>query len=153
MKAGTLLKLALPAALLIAAAVIYPVLNPGMQLPDEVRAHHLFAAFEAQFDGRPLNGGICDLNDDGLEDLLVIYRENREQNKFVVILAGDPPTITVPDPAPLENAAIEFKDIDKTPPMEFIISGNKGSYMGYGIYRIKEEALYNLFDADMEHCC
>lgn len=137
-----------------AAIVSYPILNDdGMVLPDEVRKHHLFTTYEANYAYKPLMGSVADLNGDGLSDILVVYSLNRESNRIVAILDGETPVITPEEPAPLENVAIEFKDIDKTPPTEFIISGNKGSHFGFGIYRIQEGSIFNIFNADMEDCC
>ena len=143
----------LGALLLVAVIFSYPYFNQGMKLPDEVKAHPLYAVYEANFEQTPLMGAVTDLNDDGQEDILVVFSYDKERNKIIAILAGDTPHITKMEPAPLEHVVIEFKDIDKKPPTEFILSGSKGSYVGYGIYRIQDEEIFNIFSADMEDCC
>lgn len=141
-------------AIVFCGALIYNQYN-GLQaeLPEEVRAHHLFSVFEERFEYRPVMGAAKDLDGDGKEDLLVVFSYTKDSNKIVAILDGDEPVVTEMEPAPLENVTIEFKDIDKTPPVEFILSGSKGSNFGYGIYRIQDEAIFNIFGADMEDCC
>ena len=148
-----LLKVLIPVVAIVAAIIVYPHINGGMKLPDEVREHPLFEVYEEHFTNKALMGGICDLNDDGIEDIIVVYSLDRKQNQCVVILDGKPPVITEPDRAPLENVTIEFKNIDKISPMEFIIMGSKSGNVGYAICRIKDNAIYSLFDGDMDHCC
>ena len=94
---------------------------------------------------------LCHLSD----DLLIVYYVDPESNKIVGLLSQPDSSvaITQSEPAPIENALIEFKDIDKTPPMEFILSGNKGSYVGYGVFRIVDDMIFNLFGSDMDDCC
>ena len=149
----SLLKIGLPVLAFTLAMLIYPHMNNRMKLSDEVRQHPLFSVYEEHYDNKALMGGICDLNSDGLDDIIVVFSVDKDQNQCVVILAGDPPIITPPERAPLEDVTIEFKDIDQTPPMEFILAGSKSGNIGYAICRIKEDVIYSLFDADMDHCC
>ena len=55
--------------------------------------------------------------------------------------------------APASNPKIEFKDIDEKTPMEFIVSGSKGSSFGYAIYRLDNMKIVDLFGQGMEECC
>ena len=48
---------------------------------------------------------------------------------------------------------IQLRDIDKKPPMEFIVQGAKGSKMGFAVFRIEENRLVDLFGEGMEDCC
>ena len=41
-----------------------------------------------------------------------------------------------PIPAPVENQRIKFQDIDQKDEIEFILQGQKGSNVGYGIFRV-----------------
>jgi len=122
-------------------------------LSAEVQAHPLFEYYSTNFKYLPLTGVITDLNDDGLDDLLIVFSYDKESNKIMAVLGGDEPLISQMEPAPLENIRIELKDINKEPPIEFILSGSKGTYVGYGIYYVKEGQIVNMFDSNMEDCC
>ena len=61
--------------------------------------------------------------------------------------------ITEPVRAPVSNQQIQFKDIDEQPPTELIISGMKGSNVGYGIFRIEKGQVIDVFGSNMDLCC
>lgn len=143
-------------AVLLVAGGLYTVFNEeqaAVSMPAEVLDHPLFDYYTANFDYKPLTGVVTDLNDDGLDDLLIVFSYDKESNKIIAILDGDDPVITPMEPAPLENITIELKDINKEPPIEFILSGSKGSHVGYGIYYIEDGQIVNMFDSNMEDCC
>jgi hypothetical protein len=95
-----------------------------------------------------------DVNNDGRDDLILIYRLDRERKGMRVILnTGGIYTITNDVPAPVSNQTITFKDIDDKPPMEFIVQGMKGTNMGYAVYRIENSKLIDLFSEGMAGCC
>ncbi|OPX99316.1 MAG: hypothetical protein A4E58_00358 [Syntrophorhabdus sp. PtaB.Bin006] len=95
-----------------------------------------------------------DVNNDGRDDLILIYRLDRERNAMRVILGtGGTYTITNDVPAPISSQTIAFKDIDDKPPMEFIVQGMKGTNMGYAVYRIENSKLVDLFSEGMAGCC
>ncbi len=95
-----------------------------------------------------------DLNDDGREDLLVLYQVSKEKNMMCVILNFVDHYIETNEvPAPVSNQVIHFKNIDEKPPMEFIVQGMKGAKVGYAIYRIENGQLVDLFGEGMEDCC
>ncbi|MGI6685766.1 MAG: Cys-Cys-COOH (seleno)protein SaoC [Bacillota bacterium] len=144
------------AVILILAGGFYTSFSGGKTgavLPPEVRDHPLFEHYSANFDYKALTGVVADLNDDGLDDLLVVFSYDKDSNKMVALLGGDEPVISQIEPAPLENIMIELKDINNEPPIEFILSGSKGTYVGYGIYYIEEGRIVNMFDSNMEDCC
>lgn len=96
----------------------------------------------------------ADVNADGLEDTILIYKETSTKCWMTVIIAGDQGFTTLePVPAPVENQRIQFKDIDSQEPLEFIISGSKGANIGYAIYRIEDGRITDLFGQDMDRCC
>lgn len=99
--------------------------------------------------------GYEDLNGDGHKDLLVIYKVAHRKNEMVIVLDNvNGYKITDPSPAPVDNQEIEFKDIDKTPPMEFIVSGSKDGNFGYAIFRLIDDMeIRDLFGDGMEDCC
>lgn len=95
-----------------------------------------------------------DLTANGRIDTVIVFNVGRNKNALVVVL--DSPEgyrFTEVIPAPVENQTIEFKDIDEEPPIELIISGSKGTFVGYAIYRIVDGELVDLFSQDMNYCC
>ncbi|MGI6119086.1 MAG: Cys-Cys-COOH (seleno)protein SaoC [Desulfosporosinus sp.] len=117
--------------------------------------HVLYAHFLAAFgDKKPLLTGVNDLNNDGREDLVVIYQDTTVTNKMIAIWEeGGRTVISEPTPAPVENYRIEWRNIDDQDPIELIISGSKGVNIGYAIYRWQKGELVNLFGEGMEDCC
>ena len=109
-----------------------------------------------------------DLTDDGKNDLLVIYFTT-EFDAYsgststvngghirlrVAIDSGDGENYIFSDPvpAPIENQKVKFQNIDKEAEMEFVLQGQKGSKVGYGIYRVIDGSLVNLFAEGLEEC-
>lgn len=99
--------------------------------------------------------GYEDLNDDGRKDLLVIYIEGYRKNAMIAVIdTGDGYKLSDHTHAPVENPKIVFKDIDKTGPIEFIVSGSKDGKHGYAIFRlIDDKEIRDLFGEGMEDCC
>lgn len=95
-----------------------------------------------------------DVTDDGIPDLLVIYKEG-SLVRFVTAIGQDGGgyVYTDPIPAPIENQGIQFKNIDHEGEMEFIISGEKKGQAGYAIYRIIDGQPKDLFGDGMNDCC
>lgn len=94
-----------------------------------------------------------DLNNDGEEDLVIIYRQNKKCFSQVLLKNDEDYHLLKDMPAPAENQQIQFKNIDDKLPVELIISGMKGSDVGYGIYRVEDGKLINLFEENMDKCC
>jgi len=95
-----------------------------------------------------------DVNDSGTEDMVVIYRETKDKNMMEVVFdAAGKLHCSNEVPAPATNQQIQFRDIDKKPPLEFIVQGMKGANVGYAIYRLEEDRLVDLFGEGMEECC
>lgn len=136
---------------------MYTVFNgneAAASLPTEVSNHPLYEYYKANFGNyKPLAGAVADLNNDGVDDLLIAFSYDEESNKMIAILGGDRPLITPMAAAPLEDIMIEIKNVDKKPPNEFVISGSKGGQVGYGIYYIKNGKIVNMFDNNMADCC
>lgn len=122
----------------------------GVSLDNE-----LLEYFISQYpENKVLKCGYEDVNDDGIKDLVVIFYKAKRSNGMVVILdKGDKYEITEEVPAPIENQTIEFKDIDDTGPIEFIVSGSKDGRFGYAIFRVEGLESINLFGEGMEDCC
>lgn len=95
-----------------------------------------------------------DLNGDGRDDLLVMYRVSGDKNRMRVILALEEGFLATNEvPAPIEDQMVQFRDIDKKPPMEFIVQGSKGNKTGFAVFRIENNELVDLFGEGMEECC
>ena len=95
-----------------------------------------------------------DVDNDGRDDLILIYRVDGKKNAMRVVLnAGGTYAITNDVPAPVSNQTITFKDIDEKPPVEFIVQGMKGAKVGYAVYRIEKGRLVDLFGKGMDECC
>ncbi|MGE5396237.1 MAG: Cys-Cys-COOH (seleno)protein SaoC [Chitinophagales bacterium] len=118
-------------------------LNPAVQYWQEYnKGHELIKMAEG------------DLNADGREDTVVIYKIGKEKCRMQAILnlpSGYRMTGKVP--APVSNQTLEFKNIDDKPPTEILVSGVKGSYPGYAIFRLEKGELVNLFGENMDKCC
>lgn len=117
--------------------------------------HRLFEYFPAAYgDKEPILTGVNDINNDGREDLIVIYRDTSVTNKMIAIWEEDGRiAISEPTPAPVENYRLEWRDIDEKAPIELIVSGSKGVNVGYAIYRWENGQFLNLFGDGMEGCC
>jgi hypothetical protein len=95
-----------------------------------------------------------DLDNDGKDDLIIIFRKTKDENRMCVIRQQETGFIESNSvPAPVSDQIIRFKDIDNKPPMEFIVQGRKGSKIGYAIFRIEAGTLTDLFGEGMEDCC
>lgn len=120
-----------------------------------LKANRLLKYFVTKNPGRKvIKYALKDLNNDGREDLLIIYEVSKEKNMMCVILDfGENYVATDEVPAPVSNQVIQFKDIDDKPPMEFIVHGSKGAKVGYAIYRIENGKIVDLFGEGMADCC
>lgn len=117
--------------------------------------HALYEHFlDAYGDKKPLLTGVNDINNDGREDLIIIYHDTSSANKMIAIWEDQGKVIiSEPTPAPLDNCRLEWRNIDDRDPIELIISGSKGVNVGYAIYRWENGNFVNLFGEGMADCC
>lgn len=109
---------------------------------------------ETHKENKVIKCGEGDVDGDGKKDLVVIFSVGKDKNNMVVVLDKESQyKLSNTIPAPISNQKIEFKDIDEKTPMEFIVSGSKGSSVGYGIYRLENMKIVDLFGEGMEECC
>ena len=96
-----------------------------------------------------------DLTDDGVEELVVIYRASKEGACETVVLVNENGDYyeTTPTPAPREYQKMRFFNMDKKDVMELLITGSKDGEVGYAIYRIIDRELIDFFGDGMEDCC
>lgn len=109
-----------------------------------------------------------DLTNDGCKDLVLVFN-NPDKDEYsgytqltdggyirlaVMIDSGDGENYecSVPVPAPVENQRIKFQNIDSQEEIEFILQGQKGAKVGYGIFRVMEGEPISLFDQGFEEC-
>ena len=96
----------------------------------------------------------ADLDSDGREDVIVIYRVAADKNMMCVLCQqGEAVIETNSVPAPMADQTIQFRNIDEKPPLEFIVQGRKGAKVGYAIYRVEQGILTDLFGQGMQDCC
>lgn len=125
--------------------------EPAVIATDHVLYEHFLAAYGEK---TPLLTGVNDINNDGQEDLIVIYKDTADTNKMIAIWEEKGKVvISEPTPAPVENYRIEWRDIDNKAPIELVVSGSKGVNIGYAIYRWENGDFINLFGEGMEDCC
>jgi len=123
--------------------------------PEALKTNRLLQHFVTNKPGKKvIKCAEKDLNNDGREDLLIIYKVSKEKNMMCVVLNfGENYVATNEVPAPVSNQVIQFKDIDDKPPMEFIVHGSKGAKVGYAIFRIERGQIVDLFGEGMADCC
>ncbi|MCE5336149.1 MAG: hypothetical protein LLG06_16320 [Desulfobacteraceae bacterium] len=143
-------------ALLVGLAALYWYSSgKKADVPPGINRSEVPTRFAARCSGRDIiKWAVQDLNNDGREDLIMIYRISPEKNMMRVILdleGGFSETNEVP--APHSNQVISFRDIDRKPPMEIVVQGTRGTKFGYAIFRVEGTELTDLFGEGMEGCC
>ena len=98
---------------------------------------------------------VGDLTDDGVDELVVIYRADKSGACETVVLVNENGSFyeTTPTPAPREYQKMRFFNMDKKDVLELLITGSKDGEVGYAIYRIIDRELINFFGEGMEDCC
>lgn len=116
--------------------------------------HYLLQAFYDKFPGKEVvKCKLGDVSGNGKDDLIIIFRKTKELNYLVVAInSGKEIYFSEESKAPYENQKIEIKDIDNSPPNEFVVSGSKRGQYGYGVFRIEGKHLHNLFSEGMGIC-
>ncbi len=116
--------------------------------------HYLLQAFYDKFPGKEVvKCKLGDVSGNGKDDLIIIFRKTKELNHLVVAInSGKEIYFSEESKAPYENQKIEIKDIDNSPPNEFVVSGSKRGQYGYGVFRIEGKHLHNLFSEGMGIC-
>jgi hypothetical protein len=120
-----------------------------------LQRNSLYRYFARTYPGKDaLMWALKDVDSDGKDDLVLIYKVSKEKNAMRVVLTGSGTyAITNDVPAPVLDQVITFKDIDGKPPMEFIVQGMKETKIGYAVYRIERGKLVDLFSEGMDECC
>lgn len=112
----------------------------------------LLKIFQSKYSNKVILMKEGDITDDGIVDLIVIYDVSKSEKGMVIVIGGSN-DLTNSVKAPIERQNIKFKNIDEKEEMEFIVSGYKGSKLGYAIYRIENNRIIDLFGEGMDQCC
>jgi len=112
----------------------------------------LLKIFQSEYSNKVILMKEGDITNDGIEDLIVIYDISKSEKRMIVVMGGSN-SLTNSVKAPIERQNIKFKNIDEKDEMEFIVSGYKGSKVGYAIYRIENNRIIDLFGEGMAQCC
>lgn len=112
----------------------------------------LLKIFENNYSNKIILMKEGDITNDGIMDLIVIYGVSKSEKRMVIVMGGSN-TLTNSVRAPIERQNIKFKNIDEKDEMEFIVSGYKGSKLGYAIYRVEDDKTIDLFGEGMDQCC
>ncbi len=96
-----------------------------------------------------------DINADGLCDLVLIYHVPEEGNRMCVLMRKQDNTYerSKEFKAPVSNQNVYMRDIDGTPPVEFVVQGMKGAKTGFPIYRFVDGRIEDVFGEGMDDCC
>lgn len=119
------------------------------------KIYKFFATTHKESEITPLKAIKGDINGDDKDDLIVVFnKKGSDSNSMVVVYSdSDALKLTKEVKAPKENIELKIKDIDNTSPNEIIVSGSKNGNYGYGIFRLINNNLKDLFGENMKNCC
>lgn len=120
--------------------------------------HPLILYFQNQFPDREiLKAKLVDIDEDGHEDLIVVYNISRDSSDYptenrmrVLLNDGENIRLTTEEPAPIENQQIKINEKDH--PITFTVSGSKRGNHGYAIYMIEDLKIINIYGEGMDKC-
>lgn len=94
-----------------------------------------------------------DFNEDGVEDLIIVYKESANASYLVTVFSAEGSyLLTEPISAPVDSCQLEWKDVDNRPPKELLVSGQKGIHYGYGVFHFIDNQWQSLY-GEMDQCC
>lgn len=150
------LKKVLPVLLLLAGFALYYYDTQFATDEDFVpnTADPRIAYFQEQLPYRIVKAAEADINRDGRKDLVLIwYVEEEDFNHIGAVMnTKSGYVLTEASKAPYENITIEFKDIDEQGDLEFIVSGSREGRYGFGIYRMENDIVQDIFGENLEDC-
>lgn len=137
----------------------FAVFQYGKMLEQESRIHveddHPMMKYFAEVNQNELQtADLKDITNDGVDDLLVIWRDSEDDLNYMAAIteAAGEFGLSGKEKAPYENLTVEFIDIDEDGLLEFIVSGSRLGNYGYGIYRVEEGAVVNIFGEGLDEC-
>ena len=115
--------------------------------------YHKFYKIHSSY--QPIIAKEGDINADGLCDLILIYHIPKVGNRMCALVRNTEKTYKISNEfkAPVSNQNIYMRDIDDTPPVEFVVQGMKGARTGLAIYRFVDGRLEDVFGEGMDDCC
>jgi len=115
----------------------------------------VFAYWQKQFpDAVWASLAKADLNNDGRDDLVVVYNQGENKSFFVVIedLANGY-QITDPTPAPVQDQAVKIMDLSGWAQHQFSITGRKNDVVGMAIFVVDNHKILMLYTSAYGDCC
>ena len=95
-----------------------------------------------------------DINNDNRADTIIIYKRPDEYRELLAVLdRANGYSLSGTIPAPMEKQKVSFLDFDSKPPTEILVSGENGSAVGLGIFRLENNEFVNVFGEDYNACC
>jgi ABC-type glycerol-3-phosphate transport system substrate-binding protein len=95
-----------------------------------------------------------DVNADNRADTMIVYSVPDGHCELLAVLdLTDGYHLSGTIPAPMEKQKLSFLDFDSKPPTEILISGENGSAVGLGIFRLENNEFVNVFGEDYSACC
>jgi hypothetical protein len=133
-----------------------PTSTEFAQTQNEIaRTSPVFAYWQKQFPGAEWASlAKADLNNDGRDDLVVVYNQGNE--KFFFVAVEDLPTgyqITEPTPAPVEDQVVKIMDLSGWSQHQFSVSGRKDDVVGMAIFVVDNHKVLMLYTSAYGDCC
>jgi hypothetical protein len=95
-----------------------------------------------------------DLDGDARQDLIIIYQAEKGKYQMVAILDhSDGYYVTEPVSAPVSDQVITIFDMDQKSPLEVLVSGRKGAFIGSAVFRLEKSVFEVLFSTGYGDCC
>ncbi len=115
----------------------------------------IFAYWQKQFPNAVWDSlAKADLNNDGRDDLVIVYNQGKDTAFFVVI--EDLTTgyrITDPTPAPIQDQVIKIMDLSGWAQHQFAISGRKDDVVGMAIFVMDNHKIVMIYTSAYGDCC
>ena len=94
-----------------------------------------------------------DCNEDGITDMVIVYRENSNKNHQVTVYSHEADyRLTKPIPAPYEDCMMEWNNRNDHGHNNLVVSGRRGANYGLSVYHFKNGEWVDLYGG-MEECC
>ncbi len=131
-----------------------PVISPANPIKTTIASTPALEYWQGGNSFAPVRWAEEDVNSDGRQDTILIYQTDANTCMMCAILNTEQGFLLSESiKAPVENQTISFQDIDNKPPTEVIVSGSKNGKIGYGILRLENNQLIDIFGDSMKDCC
>ena len=131
-----------------------PVISPANPIKPDIASTPALEYWQGENTYAPVIWAEEDVNGDSRQDTILIYQTASDKCMMCAISnTSQGFLISQSIKAPIENQTISFKEIDEKPPTEIIVSGSKNGKIGYGILRLENDQLIDIFGDSMKDCC